>query len=210
VELDDYVWLADWRRRVAEMYARWRADSESDAEGATRRWRGARDDLFREHPQSPLPATERARFGGLSYFPYDPAFRMTAHVEPADETSRTPIQLPTSGSEPFSFRRIGTALLSGPLAGVRLPVFWMEGYAGGLFIPFRDATSGSETYAAGRYLLDTIKGADHGGDPPRGEVLLDWNLAYHPSCAYDVMWNCPLAPPESRLTIAVRAGERLR
>ena len=85
----------------------------------------------------------------------------------------------------------------------------MEGYAGGLFVPFRDATSGSATYAAGRYLLDTVKGADLGGDAQRNELLLDFNLAYHPSCAYDPKWNCPLAPPDSRLAVAVMAGERL-
>jgi uncharacterized protein (DUF1684 family) len=119
------------------------------------------------------------------------------------------VQLPASGTEPFSFREIGRVSLSGPLAGARLPVFWMEGYAGGLFVPLRDATSGSATYGAGRYLLDTIKGADLGRDPERGELVLDFNMAYHPSCAYDPKWNCPLAPPASRLSIAVRAGEIL-
>ena len=92
--------------------------------------------------------------------------------------------------------------LSGPLAGARLPVFWMAGYAGGIFVPFRDATSGNETYGAGRYLFDTVKGADQGGDYARRELVLDFNLAYHPSCAYDPKWNCPLAPPESRLSAA--------
>lgn len=99
--------------------------------------------------------------------------------------------------------------LGGPLAGALLSVFWLEGYGGGLFLPFRDATSGGETYGAGRYLLDTIKGADLGGDPARGELLLDFNLAYHPSCAYDPRWNCPLAPRENWLSVAVPVGERL-
>ena len=85
----------------------------------------------------------------------------------------------------------------------------MEGYAGGLFVPFRDATSGTETYGAGRYLLDTVKGADMGGDWQRGELLLDFNTAYHPSCTYDPKWNCPLAPLESRLSLPIRVGERL-
>ena len=95
------------------------------------------------------------------------------------------------------------------MANAVLPVFWMEGYAGGLFVPFRDATSGAETYGAGRYLLDTVKGADQGGDWHKRELTLDFNLAYHPSCSYDPKWNCPLAPLESRLTLPVRAGERL-
>ena len=75
-----------------------------------------------------------------------------------------------------------------------------------MFLPFRDATSGSETYGAGRYLLDTVKGADLGDDG--GRLVLDFNFAYNPSCAYDPRWACPLAPPENRLPVAVRAGER--
>ena len=216
MDVDEAVQLADWRRRVAEIYARWRVESTTDPEAARDSWRNARDELFRSHPQTPLPVSERARFGGLSYFDYDPAYRMTAVLEQADQ-ARVPdspfgtglVQLPTSGSEPFSFHRIGRVRLSGPLAGESLPVFWMEGYAGGLFLPFRDATSGTETYAAGRYLLDTVKGADQGGSPERRELVLDFNLAYHPSCTYDPKWNCPLAPPEARLSVAVPAGERL-
>jgi uncharacterized protein len=219
--MEGYLDLADWRRRVAEIYAAWRHEAEADPEGATQRLRQARDELFRSHPQSPLKPDQRARLGGLSYFPYDPVYRMvgkfaaaTTETEPArPDAPAMPafnvVQLPTSGSEPFSFRRIGTVSLSGALAGSSLPVFWMEGYAGGLFLPFRDATSGAETYGAGRYLLDTVKGADMGGDWERGELTLDFNLAYHPSCAYDPKWNCPLAPPESRLSLPVRAGEFL-
>jgi uncharacterized protein (DUF1684 family) len=211
--VDGYLDLADWRRSVAEMYAAWRNESESDPEGATQRLRAAREELFRNHPQTPLKEQDRARFGGLSYFPYDPAYRFTATVEPAAPPAPNQLalamQLPASVTPQFSFRLIGRARLSGPLAGAVLPVFWMEGYAGGLFVPFRDATSGSETYGAGRYLLDTVKAADLGGDWRRGELLLDFNTAYHPSCAYDPKWNCPLAPPQSRLTLPVAAGERL-
>jgi uncharacterized protein (DUF1684 family) len=208
----DELELADWRRRVAEMYARWRAGSVNDPVTATGDLRRTRDALFREHPQSPLPQERRARFGGLAYFDYDPAYRFTAVLEPATDlpaSQALAIALPTSGDEPFSFQRIGHVRLAGPLAGATLPVFWMTGYAGGLFLPFRDATAGTETYGAGRYLLDTVKGADQGGDWKRAELLLDFNLAYHPSCAYDPRWNCPLAPPESRLAQPVRAGERL-
>ncbi|MDQ3937260.1 MAG: DUF1684 domain-containing protein [Chloroflexota bacterium] len=211
---DDYLQLADWRRRTALMYARWREEARLDREDATLRLRQARGDLFHDHPQSPLPADGRSRFRGLSYYGYDPAYRMRVRVlaaddPPAREAVSAPIQLPVSGDEPFSFRRIGRVRLDGPLIGETLSVFWMEGYAGGLFVPFRDATSGDETYAAGRYLLDTAKGADLGGDAASGELLLDFNLAYHPSCAYDPRWNCPLAPAENTLRQAVRAGERL-
>ncbi len=219
-----FLALADWRRRVAEIYAAWQRESQADPRAAWLIWRGARDELFRDHPQSPLPADTRARFGGLSYFDYDPAYRFTAVVEPtetdwpadgaagagaADFPGGRLLQLPSSGAAQFSFRRTGVVRLSGPLAGAALPLFWMSGYAGGLFLPFRDATSGNATYGAGRYLLDTVKGADQGTDWRAGTLTLDFNLAYHPSCAYDPKWNCPLAPPESRVAVAINAGERL-
>jgi hypothetical protein len=85
----------------------------------------------------------------------------------------------------------------------------MAGYAGGLFVPFRDATGGTETYAAGRYLLDGAKGADLGGDPDRGTLIVDLNFAFQPSCAFDPRRACPLAPSENWLDVPIRAGERL-
>jgi uncharacterized protein len=211
--VDSYLDLADWRRTVAEMYAAWRLEARTDPERATQQLRVSRDELFRTHPQTPLKPDARARFGGLAYFPYDPAYRMTGVVEPAAPVAPSGLalsmQLPASLTPEFSFTLIGRAHLSGPMAGSTLPVFWMAGYAGGLFVPFRDATSGTDTYGAGRYLLDTVKGADMGGEWQRRELLLDFNLAYHPSCAYDPKWNCPLAPPESRLALPVPVGERL-
>ena len=88
-----------------------------------------------------------------------------------------------------------------------LNALWLESYGGGLFVPFRDATSGTETYGAGRYLLDTVKGSDLGAAPDGG-LILDFNFAYNPSCSYDPKWVCPLAPPGSRLDVEVLAGER--
>ena len=81
-------------------------------------------------------------------------------------------------------------------------------YAGGLFVPFADATSGRETYGAGRYLLDTVKGADLGGDALAGRLVLDLNFAYNPSCAYSPAWTCPLAPAGNTLAVALPGGER--
>lgn len=217
--ISEYLELADWRRRVAELFAAWREASERDPEAATMTFRAARDELFGRHPQSPLPAEKRASFGGLSYWPYDPAYRMNVALEPADVLSgpldegvaaRAPLALPSSGPGAISFRRIGRVALTGRLEAHSLSVFWMEGYGGGLFLPFRDASSGTETYGAGRYALDTIKSADHGGDANGGTLLLDFNLAFHPSCVYDPRWSCPLAPPENTLQVPVTAGERLR
>jgi uncharacterized protein (DUF1684 family) len=88
-----------------------------------------------------------------------------------------------------------------------LAVYWLEGYGGGLWLPFADATSGEITYGGGRYLYDTIKGADLGATA--SGFVLDFNFAYNPSCAYDERWSCPLSPPENRLPFAVNAGERL-
>lgn len=91
---------------------------------------------------------------------------------------------------------------------ITLDLYWLDAYGGGLFVPFADATSGNESYGAGRYVLDTIKGADL-GTTTDGRLVLDLNFAYQPSCSYDARWTCPLAPPANRLGVAVRAGERL-
>ena len=85
-------------------------------------------------------------------------------------------------------------------------VFWLADYAGGLFVSFRDASSGKETYGAGRYVLDTAKGADLGTDA--GGLILDFNFAYQPSCSYDERWSCPLPPRENWLTVPILGGER--
>ena len=91
----------------------------------------------------------------------------------------------------------------------RLGLYWMAGYAGGLFLPFRDGTNGSETYGAGRYLLDAAKSADLGAGTAPDSLVLDFNFAFQPSCAFDPIRSCPLAPPETRLDIRIEAGERL-
>jgi uncharacterized protein len=107
-----------------------------------------------------------------------------------------------SGPEPVASTRFAVARFGGQ----ELELFWLEAYGGGLFLPFRDATSGDSTYGAGRYLLDTVKGADLGSEG--GRLVLDFNFAYNPSCAYDPKWVCPLSPPANRLAVAVQAGEK--
>jgi len=119
------------------------------------------------------------------------------------------LELPTSSGGGMTLRRLGWVEVPFPAGTRRLAVYWMEGYAGGLFLPFRDATNGTETYGAGRYLIDAAKSADLGGDVGRGTVILDFNFAYQPSCAFDPRWACPLAPRENWLDIQVRAGERM-
>lgn len=193
--------LLDWRRRVAALYAEVRASDEP--EKAWWRWREVRDELFSRHPQSPFPPDRRKIFRGIEYFEYDPAFRVLADVEPAEPSD---IALPGSAGETFSATRFAAARFELDGAERVLGLHWLEGYAGGLFLSFRDATSGRETYGACRYLLDTVKGADLGSEGDR--LILDFNFAYNPSCSYDPRWACPLAAPDNRLEVPVRAGER--
>lgn len=207
--LEDRLTLADWRRRVAALYVEVRGMAASDPAIALAHWRASREWLFREHPQSPLPVAERATFRA-KHFDHDPRLRFTVAVEPATppDPLAPPLELPNSGADVLSFRRVGQVHLPFPDGERRLSVFWIAGYAGGLFIPFRDATNGTETYGAGRYLMDAAKSADLGAAED-GRLILDFNFATQPSCAFDPRWACPLAPPENRLDLAVRAGERL-
>ena len=167
-------------------------------------WRAERDRLFATHPQTALDPADVASFSGLPYYSYDPAWRILAPI--VDEPDRTrPVRHSADGETPF--RRIGRAQLELPTGEVSLSVYWLDAYGGGLFVPFRDATSGRTTYGGGRYLLDTVKGADLGEVDER--IVFDFNFAYHPSCVYSARWSCPLAPPENHLEVSVEAGERL-
>jgi uncharacterized protein (DUF1684 family) len=217
-DLAETLELADWRRRVATLYAEVRRLSATDVGAALALWRATREQLYREHPSSPLPANRRAGFRA-SHFEHDPALRFEVEVVPAaapspgpgpiDFAAAAPADLPVSAGGTMSFSRIGHVEIPFTEGPRWLGVYWMAGYAGGLFIPFRDATNGIDTYPAGRYLVDAAKSADLGGDPRRGTLILDFNFAYQPSCAFDPKWACPLAPPENRLDIPIRAGERL-
>jgi uncharacterized protein len=193
--------LLDWKRQVFALYEEVRG--ASDPRTAWDSWRSTRDELFASHPQSPLPPEARQDFAGLPYFDYDSDYRVVAEVE---ETEPRRYEIGTSGDGAYAFERFAQAVFQ--LAGERcsLELYWLEGYGGGLFLPFADATSAKETYGAGRYLFDTVKGADLG--TVEGRLVLDFNFAYNPSCSYDPSWVCPLATPANRLSVAVRAGER--
>jgi len=203
--MSEHLDLADWRRRVAAMYAALRQDPRA-AQLRLVTFRAAKDRLFAEHPSSAVPPERRAAFRGLAYWRHDPALRFTAPLEPDPEASAPEVPLSGEGlAMPFS--RIGW--VSFPIEGTeqRLAVYWLNEYAGGIFIPFRDASSGAETYGGGRYLWDSAKGADLGSDGD--QLVLDFNYAYHPSCVYDARWSCPLAPQENWLPVPIAAGERL-
>ena len=192
--------LLDWKRRIFALYADVRA--AGDPEVAWRQWRETRDELFRTHPQSPLPEAAREAFAQLDYFDYDAAFRVVAELRDLDAPPR-PID---AGGGTLLFQPFATAAFE--LAGEprALETYCLEGYGGGVFLPFRDATSGGETYGGGRYILDTVKGADLGGG--KDSLVLDFNFAYNPSCSYDPGWVCPLAPPANRIPLRIAAGER--
>lgn len=202
LSVDEALSLADWRRQVASLYERVRANP--DAEDAWSEWRATRDRLFAEHPQSPLQPDARTGFSGLPYFPFRPDARVAATLRPAEPTR---VQIAASAGGSALFDRVAVADFRLDGNELSLEVYWLAAYGGGIFVPFRDATSGAETYGAGRYLWDSVKGADLGGGD--GELVLDFNFAYHPSCAYDPRWVCPLAPPANILTVPIEAGERL-
>jgi uncharacterized protein (DUF1684 family) len=194
--------LTSWRRTVAELYADVRAAADPAAGHAL--WRARRDALFRDHPQSPLEADDPLRQTGLPFWSYNPALRFTVKLLPAPEQHLT---IPTSTDGDIGMDRIGRIELPDPL-GFPLDVWWLQQYGGGLFVPLRDGTAAKETYGAGRYLLDTAKGADLGGTEEA--IVVDLNFAYHPSCRYNYRWECPLAQEGNRTDVRVEAGERLR
>ena len=196
----EWTELLDWKRRIFAMYARIR--TAADPVEAWADFRATRDVMFREHPQSPIPVDER-RDLELPYFDYNPAARVLAEIAPAEETH---YEIATSGNSTYGFTRIAEASFELETEQQKLELYWLDGYGGGLFVPYRDATAGTETYGAGRYLFDTIKGADLGMQ--EGRIVFDFNFAFNPSCAYDPRWVCPLAPPPNRLTIPIRAGEK--
>jgi uncharacterized protein (DUF1684 family) len=193
--------LVDWRRRVGNLY-------RGGGPDALQRFRQGRNDLFKTHPQSPIDPDDRASFEGLRYFRHDPAYRVPARFEAGDGRE---LVIETGGEDgAVRFRRAGQLVFNLEGTECRLTALSLVQYAGGLFVPFRDTTSGRETYGGGRYLFDTAKNTDGlvleiaPGSP---DVMIDFNYAYNASCAYSPRWACPLAPPENFLKVAVRAGE---
>jgi uncharacterized protein (DUF1684 family) len=193
--------LLDWKRHIFDLYREVRAND--DPRAAWNLWRETRDQLFASHQQSPIPAEQRASFPGIPYFDYDPSLRFAVELIQA-EPERYDIASSLDGT--YAFTRFARAPLHVAGADVELEVYWLEAYGGGVFVPFRDATSGKATYGAGRYLLDTVKGSDLGDVD--GKLVLDFNFSYNPSCSYDPRWDCPLAPPPNWLKVPVEAGER--
>jgi uncharacterized protein (DUF1684 family) len=196
--------VLDWRRQVTALYADVRGRAATDPAAAHAVWRSGRDRLFAVHPASPLLPEDRERFSGLPVAAYDPAFRFEVEVDdvPSPEGEPTTWEYPTGTDGVVPFTRAGAVHLPG--IG-RLDVWWLGSYGGGVFLPVRDGLAGRGTFGGGRYVLDTVKGADLGGHG-RG-LVVDLNFAYNPSCAYDPDWACPLAPPSNHTTTELPVGE---
>lgn len=164
--------------------------------------RAAKDESFKNGADSPVPADKKATLIPLSYFPIDELYAVPASLVPAEE--RTRIQVPTSAGKTRNIERIGTLRFTLKGQPVKLTAFLEvdEPQANRLFVPFSDLTSGAETYSAGRYMeLDPT---------PTGIYVVDFNIAYHPYCYYSPEYDCPYPPAENRLTVPIRAGERLQ
>ncbi|HUC56923.1 MAG TPA: DUF1684 domain-containing protein [Streptosporangiaceae bacterium] len=197
----DATGLLDWRRRVAALYAEVRA--EPDPRAGHELWQAGRNWLLGHHPQSPVPVASRSGFSSVPVADYDAGLRFVAEVD--GDVAPARIEMVTGTDGVVAMERAGVV----HLAGVGdLDVWWLAGYGGGIFLPVKDRRADGQTYPGGRYVLDTVKGADLGGDD--GYLVIDLNFAYNPSCAYDPAWACPLAPPGNTVSVPVDAGELMR
>lgn len=180
-----------------------RHDEEVDYGDAVRDFRADKDEFFRTSDHSPLPAAERAGFEGLPYFPVDEALRFEGlTLEPYAGSEPTSFAIPTSDEKLRPAARAGTFRFEVGSIRCSLTAYTFEGgTTESVFVPFLDGTTGTESYGAGRY-LDLDREDD-------GTYVLDFNLAYHPSCVYDPRFSCPLTPAENRLPVRIEAGERL-
>lgn len=190
--------VLDWRRRVAGTYAEVRA-AETPADGHAL-WVRERARLLTTHRASPVPATSRSTFRGPLFAPYDPDYRYVVAVDRDVEPFTRTVTTGTDGLVPLD--RVGRVQLPGVGS---LDLWWVGEYGGGILLPLRDATCGRTAYGGGRYVLDTVKGADLGGPPDA--LVVDLDFAYQPSCAYDEEWACPLPGIENTVAVAVPVGE---
>lgn len=160
-------------------------------------FRAEKDVYFGKDQDSPLTDGQRGRFKGLSYFDEAPdlAFKLTPTL--IEDSAQVEIPITTGGTT--TTHRWATVSFSVDDQQATLTVF-REEEDGPLFLPFRDGTAGDETYAVGRYVeLHPLHD---------GNLWLDFNYSYNPYCAYNDQWSCPIPPPENRISVPIRAGER--
>ena len=203
MQLNAYPQLVDYRQQVYDIYSCVRDPAVSPKE-IWLRFRSDQDQLFKNHPQTALTPEQVSKFSTVPYFPYDPAYRFLLPIEPLKGQEKVTINLQDDGPTLLiPFGQVSFALSGEPVC---LTLYWIRAYGGGIFLPFEDSTNGSETYSGGRYLLDTLKGADLGREGDR--LVIDFNFAYNPSCAYNSRWHCPLPPPDNQLAVPIPAGEK--
>ncbi|KAF0675114.1 DUF1684 domain-containing protein [Profundibacterium mesophilum] len=192
--------LADWRRRINDLYVVIRATPGPKAAHAL--WQQTRSAMFRDHPCSPLPASRRRGFERIAVHPYDPNWRFVVDIVPQEGA---PIQFDLGADGGMTAKPVGRTDGLAQATGHELTLYWVTGYGGGLFVPFKDTHA--ESYGGGRYLVDAIKGADLGLNREQ-RMIVDFNFAYNPSCALNPAFVCPLSPAENALDTPIAAGER--
>lgn len=159
-------------------------------------YRAEKDEFFRRHPQSPLTTEQKIAFTGLNYFPENEALRLEVQVETFKDQQPMEMQTSTGGVQVYI--RYGRFKVQVEGQDAELTIYQNEH---GYFVPFVDSLAGKETYPAGRYLEpEALVG---------NRFFVDFNLSYNPYCAYNEMWSCPITPPENRLKVPIRAGEKL-
>lgn len=194
--------LADWRLQMQSLYAVLRAFDEP--KDAWELWAARRNELFATHPSSPLGKQERRTFRGINLFAYNPALRFCVDIK----EEKGPLQYQDIGADGSAhFQQIGTTVGLKAALGKEIAVYWMLGYGGGLYVPFRDASNGKTTASGGRILVDAIKGSDLGLTPD-GKLILDFNFSYHPSAVWNTLYVTPPSPDDNRFTTEILAGER--
>jgi uncharacterized protein len=162
-------------------------------------YRHRRDHFFAAHPHSPLSESQRGAFAGLDYFPERADLALILSLDESGPDVGETLDLPTTDGKTKSFSRAGRVRLEVDGEPVELTVL-RDSERGSLFIPFRDASAGGETYIVGRYLEPQAR--------PDGNLEVDFNYSYNPFCAYGTGWSCPIPPEENRLSVTIAAGEK--
>ena len=179
------------------IYAAVRA--EADPERGWHLWHEKRSALYRDHPATPL--AQAVNFTAIPVSPYDPAWCFAVDLEPHDGEA---LRYDLGADGAMHARPIARTIGLKDVLQQELTLYFLEGYGGGAFLPFADTAPTS--YPGGRYLVDAIKGQDLGLDADN-RLILDFNFAVTPSCAWNPAYVCPLAPPANRLKVPVSAGE---
>jgi uncharacterized protein (DUF1684 family) len=174
----------------------------SDWAAAIRARREAKDEYFRTDPHSPIPPEEREAFEGLAYYPIDGAYRFERPLDRHDEPESLTVGTSTGGER--EYHRWGEFHVDVDGESVTVQAYKADPADDRLWVPFRDETSGGETYGAGRYL--DLEADTHRTD--EGTWILDFNEAYNPTCAYADQYECPLPPAENWLPVRIEAGEK--